>query len=80
LLLTWLHEPDAFREIENLDTTLERRSKTELITLIRTMIQRHPDLVVLPELSTVGDPDAGHPQTLAKNVGQTSSSVAKSML
>jgi hypothetical protein len=61
LLLAWLHEPDAFQEIEDLDTALERRSKAELIALIRKMIQRHPDLEVLLKSATVGDPDAGHP-------------------
>ena len=37
LLLTWLHEPEAFQEIEDLDTALGRRSKAELVALIRKM-------------------------------------------
>ncbi|MGH2542083.1 MAG: SWIM zinc finger family protein, partial [Ardenticatenaceae bacterium] len=35
LLLTWLDKPDAFLEVEPLDKSLERRSKQELIALLR---------------------------------------------
>jgi len=61
LLLTWLRDPDAFLELEDLDTFLERCSKAELIALLRKMIQRYPDLELLLELPTVGGPDAGRP-------------------
>ncbi|NTU85764.1 MAG: hypothetical protein HGA45_41620, partial [Chloroflexales bacterium] len=56
LLLAWLAEPDAFLEVEPLDTTLERRDKAELIALIRQMLARHPELETLLELPlpTVG--------------------------
>jgi uncharacterized Zn finger protein len=61
LLLTWLHEPEEFQETEDLDSALERRSKAELIALVRRMIQRYPDLELLLELPSVAAPDAGHP-------------------
>ncbi len=54
LLLAWIHEPDAFAEVEALDTVLERRSKAELIALIRRMVERYPDLEMLVELPTAG--------------------------
>ena len=50
LLLTWLNNPEAFEENADLDTTLEQRSKPELIVLIRQMLQRYPDLEYLLEL------------------------------
>jgi len=60
LLLTWLNDPEAFKEIADLDTTLEKRSKPELIALIRQMLQRYPDLEYLLELPS-----------LIKSAGQT---------
>lgn len=50
LLLAWISEPEAFLEVEPLDTALERRDKAELIALIRQMIARHPELETLLEL------------------------------
>ena len=50
LLLTWLNNPEAFEENADLDTTLEQRSKPELIVLIRQMLQRYPELEYLLEL------------------------------
>lgn len=50
LLLSWLRDPDAFMEIEDAETTLERRDKAELIALIRQMLARHPELETLLEL------------------------------
>jgi hypothetical protein len=61
LLLTWLHEPDTFQEIEELVVGLERRSKAELVALILKMIHRYPDLEVLFELPTAGGQDASRP-------------------
>ncbi|MBA4379666.1 MAG: hypothetical protein C0393_03090 [Anaerolinea sp.] len=54
LLLTWLDIPDSFQEIEDLAAVLEQRSKTELIALIRQMIQREPDLEILLEMPLPG--------------------------
>ena len=49
LLLTWMHRPGDFREIEELDVILERQNKKELIALIKLMILRRPELEVLLE-------------------------------
>lgn len=50
LLLTWLHHPEDFREIEELDAALERRSKGELIALLKQMLIRQPELEMLLEM------------------------------
>lgn len=44
LLLTWLHKPEAFVEVEPLSTTLDRYTKDQLIELIVQFIERYPDL------------------------------------
>lgn len=66
LLLTWVHQPDAFLEVEELESALEGRSKTELVTLVRRMIARYPDLETLLELPIVGE--AGEDRPLAPDV------------
>ena len=56
LLLTWLADPDVFVETEPVDQALQRRSKEELIGLIRLMLTRHPeleDLVAMPSPGSV---------------------------
>src|SRR5690349_5994313 len=50
LPLTWRARPEAFREAEDLDAALGRRSKEELIALVRQMLRREPDLESLLEL------------------------------
>lgn len=50
LLLTWVHEPDSFKEVEAVDPLLEKRSKADLITLIKQMLEQDPDLESLLEL------------------------------
>ncbi len=47
LLLTWLHQPAEFLEQPEVDTVLEQYSKGDLITLIKTMLKREPDLEML---------------------------------
>jgi uncharacterized Zn finger protein len=47
LLLTWKNRPKDFREVEETDTALEKRSREELIALIKLMLRREPDLEVL---------------------------------
>lgn len=47
LLLTFLNKPEAFEERKPVSDVLAQRSKDELITLIREMITRYPDLSVL---------------------------------
>ena len=44
LLLTWLNDPDTFKEVEAVDATLEKRSKPELIAIIKQMLDQEPDL------------------------------------
>ncbi|HJR79441.1 MAG TPA: SWIM zinc finger family protein [Anaerolineales bacterium] len=50
LLLTWMNDPGSFQEVESLDTVLEKRSKPELIALIKEMLEQEPDLESLLEL------------------------------
>jgi len=58
LLLTWLHQSDTFLEIDDLEAALNRRSKAELVALIRRMVNRYPDLETLLELPIVSDAEA----------------------
>ncbi len=51
LLLTYVHEPQAFRSIPPLATLLDGRSQEELIALIGRMIKHEPELLSLVELS-----------------------------
>jgi uncharacterized Zn finger protein len=53
LLLTWLHDPDAFTTMEDLETSLDQRSKAELIVIVRRMLDRYPDLEQVLELPVV---------------------------
>lgn len=55
LLLTWIHEPDAFVEAEAVEANLEKRSKAELIALIVKMLDRDPDLETLLEIQLLGE-------------------------
>lgn len=54
LLLTWLHDPGSFQEIEPLEKALDQREKSDLIQLIRQMITRYPELEELAYLPPVG--------------------------
>jgi len=38
LLLTWVNDAVSFKEVETVDTTLEKHSKAELITLVKQML------------------------------------------
>jgi uncharacterized Zn finger protein len=51
LLLTYVHQPRAFRFIPPLDELLAGRSQEELIALIGEMIKQEPELLSLVELS-----------------------------
>ncbi len=55
LLLTWIHQPEAFHTLAPLDETLADRSKQELIALIKEMLKREPDLIRLLELPVQPD-------------------------
>ncbi|RPJ42188.1 MAG: hypothetical protein EHM21_13130, partial [Chloroflexi bacterium] len=61
LLLTWLHEPETFVEVPELDKLLENRSKDDLISLIQQMVLRHPDLEQMLELSALSTKAPGEP-------------------
>ncbi len=77
LLLTWIHEPEAFTEEEELDTTLERFSKDELITLIKKMLDRAPemeDLLQIQALSDVSPTQTITPDVVSQQVAQAMSS------
>jgi len=50
LLLMWVSDPDSFKEVEAIDATLEKRSKAELIALIKQILDQEPDLDYLLEL------------------------------
>src|SRR5712692_9004454 len=57
LLLTWLAEPDEFIEQQDIDILLQQCEKDELITLIKQMLRREPDLeYLLTTISKAGTP------------------------
>ncbi|MBN1582631.1 MAG: hypothetical protein JXA89_18115 [Anaerolineae bacterium] len=66
LLLTWIHEPETFAQVEVLEEALEGRSKSELIVLIRRMIERYPDLEMLVELPTASGQQPVDTETVRK--------------
>lgn len=51
LLLTYVHQPEAFDEVPPLDELLATRSREDLVALVQRMVQRYPDLLALVELS-----------------------------
>ncbi len=54
LLLTWLTEPEEFIEQQDIEAILQQCDKDELITLIKHMLRRDPDLEYL--LTTISKP------------------------
>ncbi|HLQ30453.1 MAG TPA: SWIM zinc finger family protein [Ktedonobacteraceae bacterium] len=44
LLLTWREQPEKFTKLDDVETLLERRSKSELIALITHILQQQPAL------------------------------------
>jgi uncharacterized Zn finger protein len=57
LLMVYRNHPAEFVEVEELDAALERRSKGELVALIRRMIRRVPELEMLLEAPLPGYAD-----------------------
>ncbi len=47
LLLTWLDRPGDFAALEDFDAALQRRTKDELIALVKQMLRQEPDLDAL---------------------------------
>jgi uncharacterized Zn finger protein len=56
LLLTYIHEPQAFRVIPPLETLLAKSSRETLIALIGEMVQREPGLMSAVELAAATQP------------------------
>jgi hypothetical protein len=77
LLLTWIHEPEMFIEVPELEQVLEERSKEDLISLIREMVTRYPDLEQLLELSALSNLPSGEilqPDLIAQQIRRAFSS------
>jgi len=55
LLLTWVNDLDSFQEVESIDIILDKRSKPELIALIKQMLEQEPDFESLLELPLSAD-------------------------
>jgi uncharacterized Zn finger protein len=55
LLLVWVHCPEEFEPREAIEDILTRRSKKELVFLIREMVKREPDLEILLDLPLPGE-------------------------
>ena len=71
LLLTWVHTPDEVIQTASLDETLARRSKDELVQIIRRMIARYPDLETLAAGPAIaGKTDAVSPEDIRRQVDE----------
>src|SRR5437588_1163971 len=44
LLLAWNEQPETFTQTDGIDTILERQSKAQLITLIKQLLQKQPEV------------------------------------
>jgi tetratricopeptide (TPR) repeat protein len=44
LLLTWHMQPGVFTQMDDIDTILERQSKDQLLTLIKQLLQKQPEV------------------------------------
>src|SRR5438067_6575714 len=44
LLLAWNEQPQAFTQTDDIDTILERQGKAQLITLIKQLLQKQPEV------------------------------------
>ena len=51
LLLTYAHNPQAFRHIEPLDKMLAGKSRDDLIVIIQDMLRHQPNLISVVELT-----------------------------
>ncbi len=53
LALTWVHKPQDFHVIPPLEQALAHHQREDLLALIRQMVKRHPDLLLLLESETL---------------------------
>src|SRR6266566_5347584 len=44
LLLAWIEQPEAFVQTDDIDTILERQSKAQLISLVKQLLQKQPEV------------------------------------
>lgn len=61
LLLTWLHRPEQFREVAEVEQALAQRSKAFLIALIKMLLHR-PELEALLEMLLEMPPRVDEPK------------------
>ncbi|MBA7538552.1 hypothetical protein ES705_30829 [subsurface metagenome] len=45
LMLTWANDRENFRDFPSIDTLLENKTKDELISIIKEMLERVPELI-----------------------------------
>jgi uncharacterized Zn finger protein len=64
LLLTYAHQPRAFRKRASAEEMLKHRSKDDLIAIINAMLKHDPKLLSLVELATTAQ-DAGAGKAIA---------------
>lgn len=77
LLLTWIHDPEFFSDVPELEQVLEGRSREDLVSLIREMVTRHPDLEQLLELSALSNLPSGEilqPDLISRQIRRAFSS------
>jgi hypothetical protein len=68
LLLTWINKPEEFTERASIDEMLEGKSKEELITLIKLVLEHDPGLESLLDLALpVETPDGTRPTVDPEN-------------
>ena len=72
LLLTWMDDPEIFREVKDVSVSLEKLSKADLINLVQRMIHQEPDLERLLELPIPGisaDREPIDPEIIRQQIG-----------
>ncbi len=68
LILTWIHQPEAFENVDPLEARLEEYSREELVDLVRAMVEEAPKLIqtleepLTPPEAPVSGEAAGAPE------------------
>src|SRR5260370_37511401 len=44
MLLAWNEQPEGFNQMDDIDTILERQGKAQLITLVKQVLQKQPEV------------------------------------